>query len=72
MAAPCALKVLGVVALALLASLVTAIELRMSVNNYADFLQNTQLYAMFGMTQMLTVIGVAASGLLAVPEGDDD
>ena len=58
--------VLGVVALALLASLVTAIELRMSVNNYADFLQNTQLYAMFGMTQMLTVIGVAASGLLAL------
>lgn len=56
--------VLGVVALALLASLVTAIELRMSVNNYADFLQNTQLYAMFGMTQMLTVIGVAASGLV--------
>ena len=35
--------VLGVVALALLASLVTAIELRMSVNNYADFLQNTQV-----------------------------
>ena len=42
--------VLGVVALALLASLVTAIELRMSVNNYADFLQNTQLYAMFGIS----------------------
>lgn len=58
---------LAVIALSLLATATTAIELRMSANNSPmSLLGDSPIYAMFTTMQTLTVIAIAASGLLVL------
>lgn len=58
---------LAVIALSLLATTTTAVELRLSANSRAMSSESAApIYAMFSTMQVLTVIAIAASGLLVL------
>lgn len=57
---------LGVVGLAVLATMVTAIEIRVGRTSYESAMSNPTLFAVFGMMQVLTILGIGASFLFVL------
>lgn len=57
---------LGVIGLSVLATMVTAIEIRIGRASYESAMSNPALFAVFSMMQILTVLGIGASFLLVL------